>query len=64
MFKTKKSIAKRFKVSAKGKVLRRTPGRRHLLSNKTSRQKRTSGSDKLVDSNTISRTIKQAISPS
>jgi large subunit ribosomal protein L35 len=39
MQKTKKSIAKRFKVTATGKVLRRTPGHRHILSAKSRRQK-------------------------
>jgi large subunit ribosomal protein L35 len=31
MQKTKKSIAKRFKLTARGKLVRRTPGFRHLL---------------------------------
>ncbi len=48
MQKTKKSIAKRFKVTAGGKVLRRTPGRRHLLTAKSKKQKRASGKDKSV----------------
>ena len=39
MQKTKKSIAKRFKITASGKVLRRSPGKRHLLSAKTIKQK-------------------------
>jgi large subunit ribosomal protein L35 len=46
MQKTKKSIAKRFKVTGTGKVMRRSPNRRHLLSNKSVKQKRTSGNDK------------------
>jgi large subunit ribosomal protein L35 len=48
MQKTKKSIAKRFKVTGSGKVMRRTPGRRHLLTNKSARQLRTSRPDKSV----------------
>lgn len=48
MQKTKKSIAKRFKLSAKGKLVRRTPGFRHLLATKSSKQKRRASRDKLV----------------
>ena len=48
MQKTKKSIAKRFKLTAKGKLVRRTPGFRHLLATKSSKQKRRASKDKLV----------------
>ena len=48
MQKTKKSIAKRFKITAGGKVLRRSPGKRHLLSAKSIKQKRAMGHDKPV----------------
>ncbi len=48
MQKTKKSIVKRFKVTARGKVLRRSPGKRHLLRSKSVKQKRASGHDKPV----------------
>lgn len=48
MQKTKKSVAKRFKLTAKGKLVRRSPGSRHLLSCKSSKQKRRLGKDKLV----------------
>jgi len=48
MQKTKKSIAKRFKISAKGKLVRRTPGFRHLLGSKSTKQKRRATRDKLV----------------
>ncbi len=48
MQKTKKSVAKRFKLTAKGKLVRRSPGSRHLLSHKSSKQKRRLGRDKLV----------------
>lgn len=48
MQKTKKSIAKRFKLSAKGKLVRRTPGFRHLLGAKSTKQKRRASRDKLV----------------
>jgi large subunit ribosomal protein L35 len=33
--KTKKAAAKRFKITAKGKILRRKPGLRHLASSKS-----------------------------
>jgi large subunit ribosomal protein L35 len=48
MQKTKKSVAKRFKVTASGKLLRRTPGFRHLLAAKSTKQKRRASKDKLV----------------
>ncbi len=46
MRKTNKSIAKRFKVTGSGKLMRRTPGRRHLLRKKSTKQKRASRKDK------------------
>ncbi|MBK9989289.1 MAG: 50S ribosomal protein L35 [Verrucomicrobia bacterium] len=48
MQKTKKSVAKRFKLSGTGKLIRRTPGFRHLLSAKSTKQKRRASKDKLV----------------
>ncbi|MEK0451036.1 MAG: hypothetical protein RL088_3304 [Verrucomicrobiota bacterium] len=41
--KTKKSVARRFKVTATGKILRRKPGLRHLASSKSSKRKRKLG---------------------
>jgi large subunit ribosomal protein L35 len=38
--KTKKSVAKRFKVTGTGKVLRSQAGRRHLLASKNAKRKR------------------------
>ena len=38
--KTRKSVAKRFKVTAAGKILRTHGGRRHLLQCKSSKRKR------------------------
>jgi len=38
--KTRKSVAKRFKVTGSGKVMRRKPGHRHLLRRKSQKQKR------------------------
>jgi large subunit ribosomal protein L35 len=48
MQKTNKSVAKRFKLTARGKLMRRTPGFRHLLSAKSTKQKRRATRDKLV----------------
>ena len=48
MQKTKKSIAKRFKLSGSGKLIRRSPGQRHLMRKKTVKQKRRNSRDKLV----------------
>ena len=38
--KTKKAVAKRFKITASGKVLRSHASRRHLLSAKNAKKKR------------------------
>ena len=38
--KTRKSVAKRFKITGSGKILRRKEGRRHLLINKNAKRKR------------------------
>ena len=38
--KTKKSVAKRFKITAGGKVLRSSAGRRHLLQTKNPKRRR------------------------
>ena len=38
--KTKKSVAKRFKITAGGKVLRSSAGRRHLAQTKGPRRRR------------------------
>ena len=38
--KTKKAVAKRFKITGSGKVLRSQAGRRHLLASKSSKRKR------------------------
>jgi large subunit ribosomal protein L35 len=48
MQKTKKSVAKRFKLTATGKLMRRTPGFRHLLAAKSTKSKRRASRDKLV----------------
>jgi large subunit ribosomal protein L35 len=38
--KTRKIVAKRFKITGTGKVLRRTPNMRHLRRNKSAKQMR------------------------
>jgi large subunit ribosomal protein L35 len=47
--KTKKSVAKRFKITGTGKVLRSKAGRRHLLQGKSSKRRRGLGERALVD---------------
>ncbi|MEN9975549.1 MAG: ribosomal protein [Verrucomicrobiota bacterium] len=46
--KTRKAVAKRFKVTGTGKVLRRKQGARHLLQGKNSKRKRRLGQACLV----------------
>ncbi|MDR2812441.1 MAG: 50S ribosomal protein L35 [Puniceicoccales bacterium] len=48
MQKTNRSIAKRFKVTASGKVLRRSGGFRHFLRTKTVKQRRLARHDQSV----------------
>ncbi len=46
--KTRKAIAKRFKITATGKVKRNRPGKRHLLTSKNSKRRRRLGTATLV----------------
>lgn len=46
--KTKKSVAKRFKITGTGKILRARAGRRHLLSGKNAKRRRSLGKRALV----------------
>ena len=48
--KTKKSAAKRFKITASGKVLRFRAGRRHLAQTKNAKRLRRLGKAAVVDS--------------
>ena len=41
--KTRKSVAKRFKITATGKVLRSRSGKRHLLTGKSPKRRRSLG---------------------
>lgn len=50
MQKTRKSISKRFKITGSGKVMRRSPNTRHLLSSKSRKQRRRANKSKRVDS--------------
>ena len=47
--KTRKAVAKRFKITARGKVMRAQSSRRHLLSSKNSKRKRQLGKMARVD---------------
>jgi large subunit ribosomal protein L35 len=55
--KTKKSVAKRFKVTATGKILRRKPGLRHLASSKSSKRKRKLGKAGQVHETMVARVM-------
>ncbi|CAN5434846.1 50S ribosomal protein L35 [soil metagenome] len=46
--KTRKSVSKRFKLTATGKILRRKQGRRHLAESKNRKRKRNLGKVTLV----------------
>jgi large subunit ribosomal protein L35 len=47
--KTRKSVAKRFKITAKGKVLRPHAGKRHLLATKSPKRRRALGTAVVAD---------------
>ncbi len=47
--KTRKSVAKRFKITGTGKVMRRHAGKRHLLAGKNAKRRKRLGSSKEVD---------------
>jgi large subunit ribosomal protein L35 len=53
MQKTRKAIMARFKVTGTGKVMRRTPGRRHLLRYKSAKALARSGKDKAAHSSVV-----------
>jgi large subunit ribosomal protein L35 len=56
--KTKKSVAKRFKITGTGKVLVRGAGRRHLMSTKNAKRRRRMEKVRVVDPTDVYR-IKQ-----
>jgi len=47
--RTRKSVAKRFKITARGKVLRSRAGKRHLLAGKSPKRRRSLGTMVIVD---------------
>jgi large subunit ribosomal protein L35 len=53
--KTRKSVAKRFKITARGKVLRARSSRRHLLFAKNAKRKRHLGKAARVDRTDVAR---------
>ena len=53
--KTKKAVAKRFKITGTGKILRAHASRRHLLACKNAKRKRHLGKAGLVDKTDMKR---------
>lgn len=53
--KTRKAVAKRFKITATGKVLRSHASRRHLLSSKNAKKKRQLAKSAVVDTTDVQR---------
>ncbi|MEN9654869.1 MAG: ribosomal protein [Chlamydiota bacterium] len=47
--KTRKAVKARFKVTGRGKLKRMRPGRRHILTKKSSNRKRKLAKSRLVD---------------
>ena len=58
--KTRKAVAKRFKVTGSGKVLRRKQGKRHLLQKKNRKRKRNLGKATLVSKADL-RNVKESL---
>jgi large subunit ribosomal protein L35 len=53
--KTKKAVAKRFKITGTGKVMRSHAGRRHLLQSKSAKRKRQLAKSAVLDSTDVAR---------
>jgi len=53
--KTRKAVAKRFKITGTGKILRSQASRRHLLSAKNAKRKRQMAKSTLVDTTDMAR---------
>ncbi len=53
--KTRKAVAKRFKITATGKVMRAQASRRHLLSSKNAKKKRQLAKSLVVDHTDVAR---------
>ena len=58
--KTKKSVAKRFKITGTGKIIRAKAGRRHLATGKSAKRKRQLAKPGLVHE-TMSARIKECL---
>lgn len=58
--KTKKALVGRFKLTGTGKLKRTRPGRRHILTKKTSKRKRQLGKPALVHE-TVLKTYKKML---
>jgi large subunit ribosomal protein L35 len=55
--KTRKAVAKRFKVTGTGRVKRRSAGMRHLLSVKSSKRRRKLGKGAMVHKTDMQRVL-------
>ena len=55
--KTRKAVAKRFKITGSGKIVRSRPGKRHLLASKNAKRRRKLGTSALVDKTDYSRVL-------
>jgi large subunit ribosomal protein L35 len=58
--KTKKSVAKRFKITASGKVMRPSAGKRHLLQTKSAKRRRSLRGTSTLDQRDVYK-IKQSL---
>jgi large subunit ribosomal protein L35 len=56
--KTHRSASKRLKVTGTGKIMRKSPGKGHLLGDKTASRKRRLGMDKALQDGTQKRIAK------
>lgn len=61
MQKTRKSIAKKFKITAAGKVIFRRPGYRHFLRHKSPSRLRKAGNDLCLDNAKQANSVKDAM---
>lgn len=51
--KTRKAVSARFRVTGTGKLKRMRPGRRHMLTKKSAKRKRSLAKSRLVDSGQV-----------
>lgn len=58
MLKTKKTVAKKFKLTGSGKLRRRKPGSGHLLRNKSTKQRRRMRQDESVSEGMTKRLLR------